>query len=357
MGSGETDETLDSYGTDVNTRDSTLYAIVDWVMLHGNRSLITVALTVGVFLFLLAVHALGFISFVNDDTVTRMVGGMIAGTFSLITLVVSVNQMILSREFQSAGEFRERLGGVIDFRQKIEDTTGVAATPAAPAGQLELLIEEIDYRADRIVDSVADDRNDEARERVERFVSSVKERTGRASETLEQARFGSFDALSSAMGYNDAWQIYAARYLSNQYEEELSEETRDALEDLIESLQLFNTGREHFKTTYLQRELTRLSQLTILLGIPSVLAAFLLGLLYGGIGGPMISISYAPIVASGLMAIVFSPLALLSSYILRTATVARRTASIGPMIPQKDPDEGPFEVSHGKEAEAEAEAD
>ncbi|AGB36292.1 hypothetical protein [Natronococcus occultus] len=354
MGSGDIDETLDSYGTDVNDQESVLWTLLDWILLQGNRIFITVALTVGVFLSLLVVHALGLISFINDDSLTRMVGGMIAGTFSLITLVVSVNQMILSREFRSADEFRNRLEGVMDFRHDIEDATGVPATPAAPAKQLELLVREIDYRADRVTAAVADDRDGTAQREVEAFIASVRERTERTRESLDEARFGSFNALSSAMGYNDAWQIYAARYLCNQYDDELSADTREALEDLLDALRLFNVGREHFKTTYLQRELTRLSQLTILFGIPSVLSAFFLGLLYAGIGGPMISHTYTPLVASGLIAIVFSPLALLAAYILRTATVARRTASIGPMLPQKAPDEGPFEVHHEKETEASA---
>ncbi|NKE34338.1 hypothetical protein GWG54_00635 [Natronococcus sp. JC468] len=357
MGSVDSDETLDSYGTDVNHQNSAVRRIVDWVLLQGNRIVITAALTLGVFALLVGLRSLGLVAFVNSNSLTRMVGGMIAGTFSLITLVVSVNQMILSREFRSADEFRNRLEGVMEFRRDIEDATGVPATPAAPAGQLELLVEEIDYRADRIRAAVADDPDGTARRRVERFVSSVQESTDRAEATLDRARFGSFNALSSAMGYDDAWQIYAARHLRNDHGDELSDATREALEELIESLKLFNTGREHFKTTYLQRELTRLSQLTILLGIPAVLAAFLLGLLYGGLGGPTVGHSAAPIVVSGLIAVVFSPLALLSAYILRTATVARRTASIGPMLPQKNPDEGPFEVDNDRDAQVETDAD
>ncbi|NKE35309.1 hypothetical protein GWG54_05665 [Natronococcus sp. JC468] len=353
MGGDDIDETWESYGTDVTERDHPLHSILDRLLLRWNRIVVTVALTVGAFLLLVGVHALGLVSSVNDATMTRISQGLIAGTFSLVTLVVTVNQLILSREFRTADEFRDRLGGVVGFRRDIEDATGAAATPAAPADLLELLVREIGHRADRVEESLADDLEGPTRTRLEAFVRSVREGTDRTRETLDRARFGTFSALAATMEYDDAWQIYAARHLRNDHEDELSDATREALEELVESLELLETGREHLKTTYLQRELTRLSQLTILLGIPAVLAAFLLGLLYGGIGGPTIGHADAPVVVSGLIAIASSPVALLSAYVLRAGTITRRTASIGPMLPQKGPDEGPFEVARDADGESE----
>lgn len=58
-----------------------------------------------------------------------------------------------------------------------------------------------------------------------------------------------------------------------------------------------------------------------------------------------------PYVTSGLIVVVVSPLALLAAYILRMATITRRTASVGPMIPQKAPEEDPFDVSYNEDKE------
>ncbi|AGB36327.1 hypothetical protein [Natronococcus occultus] len=346
MGGADADETLESYGTTVDKRERPLYAILDWILLRGDRLFIAVALTLVAFLLLLTGRVLGVVSFVSDDSLTRLVDGMIAGTISVTTLVVTVNQLILSRQFQSTGEFRDRVTGVMEFREDVEASTGVAAAPAAPSGQFALLVDEIEARANRLGETVADAPDGAARERVEAFVASVRADTDRASETLDRARFESPTVLTAAIAYDDAWQTYAAGFLRDRHDDELSADAREALDELVDAIELFATAREHFKTTYLQRELTRLSQLTILFGIPAVVAALLLGLLYGGIGGPTISHTYAPFVASGLIAIVFSPVALLSAYVLRAAAIAYRTTSIGPMLPQKGPDEGPFEVDH-----------
>lgn len=64
--------------------------------------------------------------------------------------------------------------------------------------------------------------------------------------------------------------------------------------------------------------------------------------------GNAIPASYLPYVVSALVTVVVSPVGLLASYILRTATMARRTASIGPMEPQASPGEGPFDVQYGE---------
>ena len=97
----------------------------------------------------------------------------------------------------------------------------------------------------------------------------------------------------------------------------------------------------------MQRELTRFSQLTVYYGVPSVIAAMLVGLFYADLTGATLDLAYMPYVTSALITVVVIPLALLAAYILRTATITRRTASVGPALPQKDPDEGPFEVEYG----------
>lgn len=115
-----------------------------------------------------------------------------------------------------------------------------------------------------------------------------------------------------------------------------------AFDESTEVLQLFSTAQERFKTIYLQRELTRFSQLIVCFGVPALLAAAFIVLLYGGLGGVAIDPGYLPHVTSLLVTVVFVPLVLLTTFILRTAKV-------GPTLPQKNPDEGPFAVSYDEE--------
>ncbi len=352
MASSETtDEMLESHGTEMGTHDSPLSQVREWVLVEGNRLAVATLLSLTVFALSLALYELGIIAFVNDDSITRLAGGMIAGTFSLVTLVVSINQLILSQEFASAGDARDQLEGVKEFRGEIAETAKVPAAPASPTRLLELLIEAIRDQARVLDDAVSGATDPETSELIRKYTNRVEESTSQTDETLENTSFGTFTAVSAAIGYDAAWQLYAARHLRERYGDSLPEEAVGSLDQLIVALEQFNAAREHFKTTYLQRELTRFSQLTIYMGVPAILSAMLLGFIYADFGGPTIGAVALPYVVSALVALVITPLSLLVAYILRTATVTRRTASVGPMLPQKDPEAGPFDVSYGDDAD------
>lgn len=347
MDSTRNEGTRKSTSNDIAERPISRNRALEWILVEGNRLLITVGGSAMIFVLFFILSHFGVIAFTNENSVTRMASGMIAGTFSLVTLVVSVNQLILSQEFSPAGDFRDRLEGVLDFRQDIEQTTGVPAAPAAPSQLLTLLAAAIQYRANTLATALDNHDDEEYQARAVRFADSVADSTEQIGESLDQTGGTAFDTLSTAVSYDNIWQLYAAKHLRNDAPS-LSEETVQKFDDLIELLQLFSTAQEHFKTIYLQRELTRFSQLTIYCGIPAVLAAVLITVLYGDIGGGTIAVMYLPYVTSFLATLVFVPLVLLAVYILRTATLTRRSAAIGPILPQKDPNEGQFEVSYNE---------
>lgn len=346
MGSSGTDSTREPTGEDLARRTSSRNQLVEWILVDGSRLLLTFAVSVLVLLVLLASYRLGVISFTNDDSVTRMASGMIAGSFSLVTIVVSVNQLILSQEFSPVGEFRDQFEEILEFRRDVEDAANISATPAAPARLLELLSKDIRHHANALDESVAGHNDPKFREQVTQFTRGIEKRTEHLDETLEDSRVNAFDALAAAIEYDDMWQLYITRHLRNTGS--TSEETDQKFDQLIEALRRFSTAQAHFKTIYLQRELTRYSQLTIYSGVPAIVAAILIVLLYGGVGGAPLRIPYQPYVIIVLSTVVFLPVGLLASYILRTVTLARRTAAIGPMFPQKDPDEGIFDVTYGE---------
>ncbi|WP_226040650.1 hypothetical protein [Natrinema sp. DC36] len=347
MGSSETDEALESYGADIGTESGSVTRFREWFLVEGNRLTVAATVLIAIFVLLVGLYELGVITFVNPNSVTRVASGMIAGTFSLVTLVVSVNQLILSQEFSAAGKARKRLDGVIEFRQAVADDAAVPATPASPTRVLELIVESIHHDAVGLADAVATHDDEELRETVVRYTNSVQERTDRIEDRIGDSKFDTFSAVSAAITYDESWHLYVGTHLRGEYTDSLSPAAMEQLDDLIESLELFHVAREQFKTTYLQQELTRFSQLTVYCGVPSILSAILIGFLYADVTGPSVSAVVLPYVVSALILITLSPLALLVSYILRTATITRRTASVGPMVPQKDPDEGPFNVSHG----------
>lgn len=342
-------KTFESSGFHSRRKQSVLVRIKEWVLVDGDRNHIAFGIAVAIFLLFVVLNWVGVIAFVNDDSITRMSGGMIAGTLSLVTLVVSINQLILSREFQSAGEVRKQIGEFREFHEDVEAATGVPSAPPEPTQLLKLLVVDINTHATALSEAISNHSDDEFQTLIEEYVRHVEESSDHIADTLEKTDFGTFNALSAAIEYNDAWQLYAARQLRNRYDSSMSEEALAELDSLLDALQRFRVAREHFKTTYLQRELTQFSQLTIVYGIPSVIAAMLVALVYADFGGATFSLTYMPYVTSALIAVVVLPLAVLAAYILRTAAITHRTAAVTPTLPEKDLDEGAFDVEYGSQ--------
>ncbi|AGB15356.1 hypothetical protein Halru_0729 [Halovivax ruber XH-70] len=343
---------------------SPLGRVLEWFLLDGDRLVVATVLVLVVLLATLVLEAIGAISFTNPGAMTRVASGLIAGSFSLVTVVVSINQLILSSEFVAAGTAEDRLEGVESVRDDIAELAGVPAAPAAPAALLELLVETVNRRAGALESAVEStdahepaDGSTEAHEStagsagastdlsVQRYAAELRHDTDRIDDALDSTSFDAFDTLSLAARFDDGWYRYAGEHLRAAREDTLNPEATDAFDDIRSGLRLFAVAREHVKTTYLQRELTRFSQLTIGFGVPSILAAVLLGVTYADAAGPTLSYTALPAVVSVIVTIAIAPVALLAAYILRTATITRRTASTGPMLPAKAADEGPFDVT------------
>ncbi|MFC3956863.1 AP-2 family transcription factor [Halovivax cerinus] len=321
---------------------------LEWVVLEGNRLVVATVFVLVVFLATLVLETTGVISFTSPSSMTRVASGLIAGTFSLVTVVVSINQLILSREFVAAGTAEDRLEGVESVRTDIADLADVPAAPAAPAALLEVLAETMNRRAVALESAVGSG-DASVKTPVQRYAVEVQRDTARLDDALDATSFDAFDTLSLAARFDDDWYRYAGEHLLNAHEESLEPGATAALEDVRSALRLFAVAREHFKTTYLQRELTRFSQLTIGFGVPSILAAVFLGVTYADAAGPTLSYTALPAVVSVIVTIAIAPVALLAAYILRTATITRRTASTGPMLPTKAAEEGPFDVTDSED--------
>lgn len=307
---------------------------VDWVLLTGNRWLIAALLAAFSFAFFRGAIAIGLLAVHNDASMTRLAGGLTAGTLSLVTIVISINQLILSYEFASTGESRDQLENVYAFRAEVAEVTDRPVPPPDPADFLAVLAEDIERRGAVLADGT--DHPD-----VRAFGHYVREGAATLRNTLEGERFGTFSAVAPTIPYDDAWQAYAARGLRTHHD--LSDDDRSRLTGIVEALHRFAVAREHLKTTYIQRELTRFSRLMVYGGVLAIVAAVSLALLYAAPSGPTVSSDWLPLVGSALLTVVLLPLALLASVTLRMATVARRTAAIGPLVSMSRGADEPFD--------------
>jgi hypothetical protein len=269
----------------------------------------------------------------QGDPVETLFNALISATITGVTIVLTLNQLVLSQEFGAVGDQRERMEEAMDFREEVESVLEAPVSPADPSAFLRALVEVCGDRADRL-GAVLDTDDGELQGHVDSLVHSTTGNSAQVAESLEDQRFGRYDVLSAALNFNYSWKLYSARRIRNDFEAELNEEADEALEELSEVLRLFGPAREHFKTLYFQWELIDLSRVTVVASIPALLVASATLVYYDAsiLAGNIFGVNQLGLIVALTTSIALTPFFVVLSYVLRIATVTKRTLSIGPFI-------------------------
>lgn len=306
-------------------------------LLNVNRLTLTALLAVGLFVFLMILGVLDVTplraAMEGGKPVVTIFRALTTSVITSVTLVITISQLVLSQETGPLGDQRARMQGAIEFREDVEGLFG-ATSPPEPSSFLRALVDTSSDAANALCDAVSDNNNDDLREHVNEFVDDITGNADAVSDELENAQFGQYEVVRAALDYNYSWKIYKGRRLHQKYEDDLSDDEQEALEDVIEVLTFFGPAREHIKTLYFQWELVNLSRSILYVAIPAlaVSGALFLFLDVNSFPGTTFSIDNILWVVSAGFTVAVTPFLLLAAYILRIATIAKRTLAIGPFI-------------------------
>lgn len=299
-----------------------------WLLLDGNRLVVAGCALAVVTATVAVAERAGWVPLANVPPVYYVFSGFVTGNLTLITVVVSINQLLLSREFKSPGELEGQIENVVEYREAVEDHAGEVA-PVEPLGFLELLFENTRREARRIGDAAFGTVGEEVREEIDDVVAELLADVDEVMALLDASDAGTFEVLSATLETNYAREINRIQRVTATHGDDLPTSVADPLDRLVTHLRNVDVARQYFKSLFLQQELSSLSRVLLYAGLPaetySVLV--LLGLTAGtesGLLGP------TPLVVIVGVAVGFLPLCLLFSYILRVATVTRRTVATIP---------------------------
>ncbi len=313
------------------------HPVLLWVSLEGDRRAVAGVLAVVTFVTLVAVgHWYGPASSAlrSGDPVETAFQALVGGIVTGVTLVVSLNQLVLSQELGAVGDQRERLSGAVQFRADVAEAVGRDVSDPDPA----VFLSDIVTAAAEAAEGLAERTGDDAA--VGALCDDVASDADDVASALAGARFGTFAVLSPALDFNYSAKLVAARRLQAGDDHGIGSgtEAEAALEGLIRLLELFGTAREHFKTLYFQRDLILLSRRIVAVAVPALLVAVgtLLYVDPSTYGGTVAGVDELVVLVGFAATLALAPFLLLLSHILRIATVTGRTLSIGPFVLQPE---------------------
>lgn len=303
-----------------------------WILMRMDRMVLAGAIASMVFGALLA------ISFVGPAPMHRVVetadglwwvfSALITAVITVVALVVTFNQLVLSQELGALGDQRKRMQDAEAFREDVEQWLDVEVSPPEPASFMSAILASIHHHADTIQPA------DEIGEELLSYRNEVCEDARTVGDSLENAQFGTFDLVFAALNFNYSWKIYEAKRLMAEREAHLSEKSMTALEDLVTILGFFGPAREHIKTLYFQWELVNLSRAMLYSSLPALVVAtgMLLYVDTAGVSATTLGVDNLVWLVTVGITVALLPFFILVSFVLRIATVAKRTLAIGPFV-------------------------
>jgi len=308
------------------------------LLIQTNRWLLVAVILVAVFGLLVVAGQLGLAPFreiVASQNGVRylfspFIGAIITGT----SIVVTINQLVLSQELGAVGDQRSRMQEAVQFQTDVESKLDGGITNPEPTAFLDDLVGGIGTRATRLTEATTTDHETERAASVDEFVEDVTRNVETVRDDLEGAQFGTFELMMAALDFNYSWKIYAARRIRHQHGDSLSGDASEALDELIDLLKFFGEAREHFKTLYFQWELVNLSRALLYIAVPAltVVGVFLMYVDATTVYGTTLGVDNLVWLSSGGFALGVAPFVVFIVFILRIATVAKHTLAMGPFI-------------------------
>ncbi|WP_336002621.1 hypothetical protein [Halorientalis halophila] len=310
-----------------------------WFLLTGRRMVVTAALlllVLGTLLGLSLLRPFDVHSLLTETNTTQdLFNTLLSGTILLVSVVVSINSVVLSEEITDIETQQRRLDASIDYRQRLGDLVAEDVTPARPAEFLRVILHVIYTRTQRLQELATEEGDADFQADIEPFVTDVLVQVGQARATLADTRSGTFGVLLVGLRYDHSEQLRALRIVDQTYGDELTDEQRAVIDDLVQTLKFLATGREYFKSIYYKQELARLSSRLLYVSLPSIVViSYVILSLDTELVPDVTLLTLSPLLVFVAVAytVALAPYIVLTAYVLRATTVTLRTVAAGPFI-------------------------
>ncbi|MDJ1432461.1 hypothetical protein [Halostagnicola sp. A-GB9-2] len=307
-----------------------------WLLLVANRLLVTMFLAgivFAVFVLIGSINPAVAVLLGERSVIESIFGTMISALILGVTLVVAINQLIISQENGPLGDQHERMSNAMTVRGFVSELTG-KPLPAEPAEFSRDIIIATESRAETVRRTIDATNEPELESAVEDFLDSVLENTEHVKQKLDGAEFGTFEVVSALLDYNYSWKIVQTEHLKHEYADVLNDDQLTALDELKQAFVIFGPVREHIKTLYFQWQLINLSRLILYTAVPGIVISTVTLAFVDSttVTGQTMMVENLVWVIGAAFTLSLVPFLLLTVYILRIATVAKRTLAIDPLI-------------------------
>lgn len=307
----------------------------EWLVLSGDRLLVSLLLVALLAAIVGLAVAGGYIPLVRETPVLFLLFALIAANFTLIAIVTSLGQFILSQRLESPGEIRTKIDETIAYREDVAETIDQPILPVKPDTFFQLLFESARDDLEDLRMAIPAEQTTATRTEVEELIDEVHAHAAQVADLLGHPASEMKHALFVSINTSYENHVRRAWYLQREYADEFADRLTDPLARLIDTLEHIVVASRIFEAAFIESEVAELARYLLYVGLPVQAVAMLVMLLYTApLEAFPLSSRTTAILVPAVMVAGFTPFIILAAYIVRLTVVARRTSDTFPFSSQ-----------------------
>lgn len=315
-----------------------------WLLIDAPRWAVIAGLVIGIFGGTLLVGTVGPASiqeYLLDGTaIANAYIELQPGIITAITIVLGINQLVLSPQFGPVSHQRQRLDDILAHRRDVETNADVLSSPTDPAGFLRTITDGMREQLHSLENLTGDSDDAELRNRLAEDIQDIRAGIDPVADGLDRYTFGQIQLLGVAIHYDADKDIHRLHRVRRMYDEELTAAQSQAIKEVQTVLKQYDVAREFFRTRYLQTQFITFSRMMLYTGVPAILMAhYSVGIIGSGVlTGATVGIPNHLWFESGAFAVTMLPIVVIVTYVARIITIAETSVFIGPFSAKESPE-------------------
>lgn len=307
----------------------------EWVVMTGDRVLVSLLGVLTLLLLFVLVTFSGYAPLQKETPILFFLFALISANFTLIAIVTSLSQFVLSRRLESPGEVRKKTRETIAYREDVGETIGEHIMPVRPDAFFLTLYQHVHDELGRLEGTSEHGRTKRARAELTELVTGLETHVDYVIGLLQRESSGLKHALFTSLTADYEEYVHRTWYLQTEHSDQFTESVAGPLRRLTETLEHVEVASRMFRTIFIESEVAELSRFLLYIGLPVQIAAVMVMLLYTAPGTqPPLPDTTLRLLIPLVTTAGFTPFIVLASYVIRLTVVARRTADTFPFSSQ-----------------------
>lgn len=162
----------------------------EWFLLVGDRLVLAAVLATAFLTVVVTLFAFDVVNATSEEPMLYLFSMLAGGNITLLTIVLSINQLVLTRQLKTPGEVSAHIENAIEYRMEVETQSERETVPVMPTEFLGVLLANARANARKLDSAAQSDANGTVTAELTSLADSVVVHTNYIEGVLDRSQGG-----------------------------------------------------------------------------------------------------------------------------------------------------------------------